>query len=631
MTELRSRPLSETLELAVRAGAAAGVTRVSNVTAFAVPGIPVFQATRPAARSLSVSQGKGLTATAAMVSALLEAVELASAESLPEPVARRPLAELDAAAIAAWSGPRDELAADLDPHRPRAWLVGEDLLSGRACPVPWDFLSLDYTRATVEYPATSIGLACGNDRTEALVSGVGELLEHHGAALFARLTPRQRLAGQIVLATIDDPPIRRLLRLVEAAGFHVKAWSMAHEAGFAAIQCALIDSGPRLDGMAPVAGSGCHPIARVAFLRALLEAVQTRASLIAGTRDDMGPADYDAGGERTAEVFFWSLAFGDGTLDWRNVPSADCRSSAECLEFLLARARELTSLPVIAFDHEPPVPGLHLAHTVAPGLLNGERRKIRSSTLGAPARLATRGRGTRRLLFAGPSIAGLTIPEGIEVRPPARCGDLASLLDDPPAAVALVDGVFKLAPTVWHKEILSLLALGTRVIGGGSLGALRAVELERFGMEGVGAIFHGYRSGTLVRDDAVMLAHAPAEFGYAALSLPLVDAEHALLRVDLPARSRRAMQRIVRRAPFETRNWPDCLAEYRRRTGQEFPVRAAALEAAPGLKQIDAARVIEALAGEREEPAAACPPPPLTSHYLRLLASTAPAFAAVPA
>ena len=70
------------------------------------------------------------------------------------------------------------------------------------------------------------------------------------------------------------------------------------------------------------------------------------------------------------------------------------------------------------------------------------------------------------------------------------------------------------------------------------------------------------------------------------------------------------MQRIVRRAPFETRNWPDCLAEYRWRTGQEFPVRAAALEAAPGLKQIDAARVIEALAGEREEPAAACPPPP---------------------
>ena len=76
MSELRSRPLPETLELAIRAGAAAGVTRVANVTAFAVPGIPVFQAARPAARSLSVSQGKGLSATAAMVSALLEAVEL---------------------------------------------------------------------------------------------------------------------------------------------------------------------------------------------------------------------------------------------------------------------------------------------------------------------------------------------------------------------------------------------------------------------------------------------------------------------------------------------------------------------------------------------------------------------------
>ena len=62
---------------------------------------------------------------------------------------------------------------------------------------------------------------------------------------------------------------------------------------------------------------------------------------------------------------------------------------------------------------------------------------------------------------------------------------------------------------------MHLLARGTRVIGGASLGALRAVELERFGMAGIGGIFHAYRSGAMVRDDAVMLVHAPAELGYA--------------------------------------------------------------------------------------------------------------------
>ena len=72
--ELRARRHSETLGLARAAAARAGVTRVSDVTAFAVPGIPVFQATRPDARSLSVSQGKGLTPAAAIIGALLESV-----------------------------------------------------------------------------------------------------------------------------------------------------------------------------------------------------------------------------------------------------------------------------------------------------------------------------------------------------------------------------------------------------------------------------------------------------------------------------------------------------------------------------------------------------------------------------
>jgi hypothetical protein len=235
------------------------------------------------------------------------------------------------------------------------------------------------------------------------------------------------------------------------------------------------------------------------------------------------------------------------------------------------------------------------------------------------------------VLFGGPSVTGLAIPESIEVRPPARCGDLAALLDDPPVAVGLVDGVFRLAPTVWHKEVMGLLALGTRVIGGASLGALRAVELERFGMEGVGAIFDCYRSGLLVRDDAVMLVHAPAELGYAPLSLPLVDAEFTLTRADLPTAVRRTMQRIVRQAPYETRNWRECRAEYRRRTGEEFPLSTEMLVAAPSLKRMDAALVIDALAAASDGRAAsACPPPPLTSYYRRLLARSAPAFAKGP-
>jgi hypothetical protein len=126
-----------------------------------------------------------------------------------------------------------------------------------------------------------------------------------------------------------------------------------------------------------------------------------------------------------------------------------------------------------------------------------------------------------------------------------------------------------------------------------------------------------------------MLAHAPAELGYAALSIALVDAEFALQRAELPPRARRIMQRIVRRASFETRNWRDCLAEYRTRTGEEFPEPVEALAAAPSLKRLDAELVIEALA--RAQPSVQrWPMPPLTDDFRVLLARTAPAFAASP-
>jgi YcaO-like protein with predicted kinase domain len=625
--ELRCRSLSDTLALAVRAGALAGVTRVSDVTRFAVPGVPVFQATRPEARSLTVSQGKGLTVTAAMVAALLESVELHGAERLPRPQAQATLAELGAETNAVWSGPRDKLAIDLNADLPRSWLAGEDLLSGRSCSLPWDLVSLDYTLGTLEYPATSAGLACGNNRTEALVAGVAEVLEHHSLALFHRLRPHERLAAQIALDSIGDSVIRTVLRRVAAAGFEVKAWSLAQHSEFPAVLCTLFARETCYDGLAPAGGSGCHASARVAFLRALLEAVQSHAGLVSGARDDLTGDDYRDPGRRGAAIMFGSLAFGDGKLDWGDLPSRECTTNEQCLEFLLGKAQAASAKPVIAYDHAPPVAGLHLAHVVAPGLLDETRRTMQLSKPIEP-RAGSRA-GSGRIVFAGPSLAGITIPAGIELRPPARCGDLAALLDSPPAAVGLIDGVFKNAPTVWHKEIMALLACGTRVVGGASLGALRAAELERFGMEGVGEIFRACRGGFLARDDAVMLVHAPAEYGCAPLSLPLVDAEYALWQAELPARARRMMQRVVRSLPFETRSWRCAIEEYEQRTNEDFPVSIGALEAMPSLKLHDAALVLQAVA-EVGPPGAKRPMPPLTSHLWALLARSAPAFCAAP-
>ena len=72
-----------------------------------------------------------------------------------------------------------------------------------------------------------------------------------------------------------------------------------------------------------------------------------------------------------------------------------------------------------------------------------------------------------------------------------------------------------------HREILSALRDGVRVIGASSMGALRAAELDTLGMEGVGKIYRLYRDGVLTSDDEVALVFDPET--YLALSEPLIN------------------------------------------------------------------------------------------------------------
>src|SRR6185295_14826201 len=74
--------------------AAAGITRVAEVTGLDRIGIPVALAVRPNSRSLSVSQGKGALKDEAFISAVMEAMELAAAERLPDCLKWASLAEM---------------------------------------------------------------------------------------------------------------------------------------------------------------------------------------------------------------------------------------------------------------------------------------------------------------------------------------------------------------------------------------------------------------------------------------------------------------------------------------------------------------------------------------------------------
>ncbi len=62
-----------------------GITRVANITGLDRIGIPVWTCIRPNGRSLSVSQGKGLTPELAQVSAVMESIECHHSEYVRPP------------------------------------------------------------------------------------------------------------------------------------------------------------------------------------------------------------------------------------------------------------------------------------------------------------------------------------------------------------------------------------------------------------------------------------------------------------------------------------------------------------------------------------------------------------------
>ncbi len=128
------------------------------------------------------------------------------------------------------------------------------------------------------------------------------------------------------------------------------------------------------------------------------------------------------------------------------------------------------------------------------------------------------------ILFSGPSLTGSTVSlDGFDVRGPVRQGDVYLATLEHPAAIGIIDGYFEGVPSVWHKEILWALRQGIPVLGAASMGALRAAEMDAFGMIGVGEIYAAYRDGEIVDDDEVALLHGPEELGYPGLSIAMVN------------------------------------------------------------------------------------------------------------
>jgi hypothetical protein len=173
------------------------------------------------------------------------------------------------------------------------------------------------------------------------------------------------------------------------------------------------------------------------------------------------------------------------------------------------------------------------------------------------------------VIFAGPTISAADaqseLRSDIELLclPPAAQGDVYRAALERPAAIGIIDGYFDLVPSVWHKEILWAMSQGIHVFGAASMGALRAAELEAFGMVGIGVVFEAYRDGILEDDDEVAVAHASAEHGFRAVSDAMVNIRATVAKAQVEgvvgeAAARRLLD-TAKSLFYPQRTYPDVL------------------------------------------------------------------------
>ena len=115
------------------------------------------------------------------------------------------------------------------------------------------------------------------------------------------------------------------------------------------------------------------------------------------------------------------------------------------------------------------------------------------------------------IIFLGPSLSADEASKILDAdyRPPIQRGDVTAALQDNPDIIGIIDGVFHQQPAVSHREILDALKKGVNVVGGASMGALRASELDGFGMVGIGYVYNQYKNGFIESDDDVAIVINP--------------------------------------------------------------------------------------------------------------------------
>ncbi|WNY22860.1 hypothetical protein MmiHf6_01450 [Methanimicrococcus hongohii] len=403
----RIKSPEETFEIVEPLTETAGITRVADITKLDRLNIPVFSCIRPGAAdgAISVYNGKGATPIAARVSAIMEGIERYSAEfqerssnggnnggdgdskslitgkypdlaeefEVLDPVELILPEAIDPDAVIPWT-PCYEMLLDDNGN-----LVLEELLVPAAAvyhPLPSHHYSIFRTGTN--------GIASGNALEEAIFHAMCEVIERDAWSL----AEAGKTGGKLII-DIDDPDILNMVRLFNDAGVDVFLRDITSDIGLPTI-AAVSDDVELKDPTLLCLGMGTHSSPKIAALRALTEAAQSRATQIHGAREDATIADVrkQIGYERTKRLN--AKWFDESeTISW---PELKDISSDDFLDEIKNTIRALNNVglqTVIVKDLTRPELGIPVVHVIIPGIesfaIDSDRMGIRCKAARAKA------------------------------------------------------------------------------------------------------------------------------------------------------------------------------------------------------------------------------------------------------
>jgi YcaO-like protein with predicted kinase domain len=260
------------------------------------------------------------------------------------------------------------------PMSPISWIQGFDLASGEPTWVPYEAVFVNFVRQPGHAPIFfqgSNGLASGNRLCEAILHGLCEVIERDALCLWGFLREEQRMELQVQVSGTGSASLGHAVRTLDNKGVVLAAWEITSDIGIPTY-FALVADDPESAEWRPIpmcSGNGTHLDPEIALSRAVHEAIQSRATLISGSRDDQFPGDYIRAGNRDDHARAIQSIRSQKPL--RSVgdlrpPVAD--NFEGDLRTILARLRDVGLDSVIVVDLSRPDVGIAVVKVIVPGL-----------------------------------------------------------------------------------------------------------------------------------------------------------------------------------------------------------------------------------------------------------------------